>query len=355
MSQDNILNNSAEFDEDFLEWEERDDSIPYLTHCLAGSIAGITEHVAMLPFDTVKTHMQVFDGKYTAVQTAKRLYQSEGLSKFWRGASVLASGCIPAHALYFSVYEFSKLKFLPKLHDQNDTIYPYAYALTGILATSIHDMVLAPFDMLKQRTQLAPRGLTSFHDLFAYVVKNEGLLSLYRGYPITLMMNVPSAAAIVSVNETLKVLYRPKDGHNVFSYFACAGLAGSIAAMITIPLDNIKTRLQTQTFFSDSRRDVAKISIEKNNNARVSLFGVAARSLMAPKSHFTTVKESALSERDIKYRDIMSTARTILREEGFRGFVKGVVPRIFAQAPASAISWTTYEMMKKLLKSQKVY
>ena len=81
---------------------------------------------------------------------------------------------------------------------------------------------------------------------------------------------------------------------------------------------------------------------------RVSLFSVAAGS-------FTTVKENSFSERDIKYRDIMSTARTILREEGVKGFVKGVVPRIFAQAPASAISWTTYEMMKKLLKSQKIY
>jgi len=81
------------------------------------------------------------------------------------------------------------------------------------------------------------------------VVKKEGGLSLYRGYPITLLMNVPQAAAIVSVNETLKVMYRPKDGHNVFSYFLCAGIAGSIAATMTIPLDNIKTRLQTQTFF----------------------------------------------------------------------------------------------------------
>ncbi len=90
--------------------------------------------------------MQVFDGKYTAIETAKRLYNTEGLSKFWRGASVLASGCIPAHALYFSVYELSKRKFLPKLHDQNDKIYPYAYALTGILATSMHDLVLTPFD-----------------------------------------------------------------------------------------------------------------------------------------------------------------------------------------------------------------
>ena len=90
--------------------------------------------------------MQVFEGRYSAVQTAKRLYNSDGFSKFWRGASVLASGCVPAHAMYFSVYELSKQKLLPKFHDQNDKVYPYAYALTGVLATSMHDMILTPFD-----------------------------------------------------------------------------------------------------------------------------------------------------------------------------------------------------------------
>jgi len=80
-------------------------------------------------------------------------------------------------------------------------------------------------------------------------------------------------------------------------------------------------------------------------------------SFLPQKSYFATAKESMApsSDIEIKYRDIMSTARTILREEGLRGFVKGVVPRIIAQAPASAISWTAYEMMKKLLKSSKIY
>ncbi len=90
------------------------------------------------------------------------------------------------------------------------------------------------------------------------------------------------------------------------------------------------------------------MTANEKSGQRVSLFRVAAGS-------FTTIKENTFSERDLKYRDIMSTARTILREEGMKGFVKGVVPRIFAQAPASAISWTTYEMMKKLLKNKKIY
>jgi len=121
--------------------------------------------------------------------------------------------------------------------------------------------------------------------------------------------------------------------------------------MITIPMDNIKTRLQTQNFFNESRKDQEKVrapTSEKSNNNRGGLFRAAA--------HYVTVKENVVSsERTVKYRDILSTIQTIMREEGPRGFVKGVVPRIIAQAPSAAISWTAYEMMKKMLKSSKLY
>jgi len=333
-----------DFDEDPLDWE-KDQSIPYLAHCLAGSVAGITEHVTMLPVDTIKTHMQVNEGRFSAYQTARMLYNTEGLSKFWRGASVLASGCVPAHAAYFTVYELAKLNLLPKFHDKNDQIHPHAYALVGALATSVHDLILTPFDMLKQRSQLAPKGLTGVGSLLGYILKKEGVLSLYRGYPITLMMNVPQAAAIVSVNESLKILYKPKDGHNIFSYFMCAGIAGSVAAMLTIPMDNIKTRLQTQNFFTESRRE-----LEKNPRAagQVNLS-------RAQKSFFATVKESSCCSKidNIKYHNILDTTKAIFREEGMRGFYKGMWPRMITLAPASAISWTAYETLKKLFINKK--
>ncbi len=40
-----------------LEWEERKDSVNFKNHMLAGSLAGIGEHVLLLPFDNLKTHM----------------------------------------------------------------------------------------------------------------------------------------------------------------------------------------------------------------------------------------------------------------------------------------------------------
>jgi len=57
-------------------------------------------------------------------------------------------------------------------------------------------------------------------------------------------------------------------------------MVGSFAAMITIPLDNIKTRLQTQTFYQDSRKDIEKIKSMKmktQSNSNVNLLNMAAR------------------------------------------------------------------------------
>jgi hypothetical protein len=42
-----------EFEEE-LEWEERKDSVPMHMHMLAGSCAGVTEHLLMFPIDTFK-------------------------------------------------------------------------------------------------------------------------------------------------------------------------------------------------------------------------------------------------------------------------------------------------------------
>ena len=39
-----------------IEWEKRDSSTPFLVHILAGSCAGLIEHLSMLPFDNIKTH-----------------------------------------------------------------------------------------------------------------------------------------------------------------------------------------------------------------------------------------------------------------------------------------------------------
>ncbi len=43
---------------DFLDWETRDESFPLFKHVIAGSCAGIMEHIGMYPLDTVKVSSQ---------------------------------------------------------------------------------------------------------------------------------------------------------------------------------------------------------------------------------------------------------------------------------------------------------
>ena len=41
--------------DEFMEWEERDSSsISLFKHCVAGSIAGMMEHLVLYPVDTIK-------------------------------------------------------------------------------------------------------------------------------------------------------------------------------------------------------------------------------------------------------------------------------------------------------------
>ena len=64
----------------------------------------------------------------------------------------------------------------------------------------------------------------------------------------------------------------------------------------------------------------------------------------------TNYKESQLQfNNSVKYKGTISAIFLIFKEEGFRGFTKGVMPRIINQAPSSAISWATYETVKKYL------
>lgn len=115
----------------------------------AGSLAGLTEHLSMIPIDNVKTHCQA--GRSLAIkQIVKKIYLAGGLSNFYSGSSVVAAGCVPAHALYFSIYEQSKL-MLGCRPDEDIS----KFAFIGALSSMFHDLIMTPAETLKQRLQLA--------------------------------------------------------------------------------------------------------------------------------------------------------------------------------------------------------
>ena len=81
------------------------------------------------------------------IEAARQLVQSQGVFRMWRGVTTLFSACIPAHAAYFSVFEFLKVKLGADGPDHS----PVGAAAAGAISTLLHDSIMTPVDVVKQR------------------------------------------------------------------------------------------------------------------------------------------------------------------------------------------------------------
>ena len=121
---------TQEFNEDWEEWDPN--STSFAVHLVAGSFAGAAEHLVVFPFDTVKTFLQK-DGGGGKVEL-RELIREHGRLRLWRGVSTTLMGCIPAHAGYFSIYEWGKVRF----GADSEHHAPIAAALTGMTASRFY-------------------------------------------------------------------------------------------------------------------------------------------------------------------------------------------------------------------------
>jgi solute carrier family 25 iron transporter 28/37 len=448
-----------------LEWEEWDGNSPYLHHCIAGSIAGVAEHVLLYPVDTVKTHMQAYcsvcpnnpenmasnnpstkavctgppasvpsssaqslastvyrngtaaaAGASTSTSTAATSSSSthapngmwttmsnlinhghsfnhqlkknvarqsatlsassislspnsassspsssttpsiqhfknfKGYTRLWRGVQTMATGCIPAHALYFSSYEYTKSVLSttttsPTTGLTQTHLGTFGASIAGAISALCHDIVMTPMDTIKQRMQLG--HYDSMAHAFRQIIQLEGWGGLYRSFNVTVMTNLPYGMIMVSTNEFLRGMLldmkqQPLNGKPVrldlqTTMIAGCG-AGMVASAITAPLDRVKTRLQTQRMLHVFPMNTAVVSTNAKN---------AAQKPMACPKASAIVKASM--EVQPHYSGFNDAFFSIVKEEGYIGLWRGLAPRLLTHTPAVAISWTAYEAAKKFL------
>ncbi|XP_034043903.1 mitoferrin-2-like [Thalassophryne amazonica] len=297
------------------------------THMLAGAVAGIMEHCLMYPIDCVKTRMQSLHPQPGAryrnvIDALRQIVRTEGLWRPIRGVNVLAVGAGPAHALYFASYE--KLKF-----SLGDAIQPgannhFANGVAGCVATLIHDAIMNPAEVVKQRMQMFNSPYRGVLECIGHLLQREGPSAFYRSYTTQLTMNVPFQMLHFMTYEYLQELLNPHRHYNPFSHVVSGALAGALAAATTTPLDVCKTLLNTQ--------EVQAIHVV---HAEAATAIGATATAAAPASQ----RISGLGE----------AFRTVYRTGGVSAFFKGVQARVIYQMPSTAISWSVYEFFKYII------
>lgn len=189
---------------------------------------------------------------------------------------------------------------------------------SGMIAGAVGAIVGNPADLTMVRMQAdgkAPAHLrynyTSVGNGLARIVREEGVLNLWRGSQPTIVRAMLVTAAQLGAYDQFKFMllhqFKLFDDNLKLHIVASLG-AGFVAAVVTNPVDVVKTRLMNQ--------------------------GSAA----APASN----------EAAVRYRGMLHCFSAIAKHEGLIGFYKGFTPNFLRLGPQTIMTFIFYEQFTRL-------
>ncbi|NWI29533.1 MFRN1 protein, partial [Sula dactylatra] len=247
----------------------------------------------------------------TVYEALKKIVLTEGFWRPLRGINVTMLGAGPAHAMYFACYEKMKKSLSDTIqHGGNSHL---ANGIAGSVATLLHDAVMNPAEVVKQRMQMFNSPYKSVLACIRTVQKTEGFGAFYRSYTTQLTMNVPFQAIHFITYEFMQEQINPRREYNPRSHIVSGAIAGAVAAAATTPLDVCKTLLNTQENMA-----LSSVNISGHLSGMVNAF------------------------------------KTVYQLGGISGYFRGVQARVIYQMPSTAISWSVYEFFKYFLTKHKL-
>ncbi|CAJ1062232.1 solute carrier family 25 member 40 [Xyrichtys novacula] len=233
-----------------------------------------------------------------------KIIRNEGLKSLWSGLPPTLVMAVPATVIYFTCYDqlCAALKLRMGDYAQEAPLVAGAVARVGSAT------VISPLELIRTKLQSQKQSYRELTACIRSAVETEGWLSLWRGLGPTLFRDVPFSAMYWYNYEKSKLWlcehYNTREPTFTITFLSGA-LSGSIASIVTLPFDVVKTRRQ------------------------VELGELQARNL----SHEVSTSTFSVMSR-------------IVAQDGVSGLLAGFLPRLIKVAPACAIMISTYEFGK---------
>jgi len=188
----------------------------------AGSLARTVTTIAVSPIELIRTKQQSLNHSSSILEVLRsELRKENGFRNLWRGVAPTLWRDVPFSAIYWTLYENTKARYLNRYANSSnrkrETIFAsfWAGASSGVIAATLTH----PFDLVKTRKQielyeLTPRRggtkhfPTSTLQILKTIVKEEGYRGLLTGWTPRVMEIAPACAIMISTYEIAKTYFR---------------------------------------------------------------------------------------------------------------------------------------------------
>lgn len=270
---------------------------------------GLMDHICVCENGNSRAWYKASSRFNGTVDAFIKIIRQEGIRSLWSGLPPTLVMAVPATVIYFTCYDqlCTTLKARMTEHPRE------APLLAGAIARVGSATVISPLELIRTKLQSQKQSYRELTDIIRSAVAAEGWLSLWRGLGPTLLRDVPFSAMYWYNYERAKTFfcqhYNTEEPTITISFLSGA-LSGSIASIVTLPFDVVKTRRQVEL----GELQAMNLSCQGSSTFRC--------------------------------------MRLIVAEQGFSGLFAGFLPRLIKVAPACAIMISTYEFGKAFFRKR---
>ncbi|XP_076366312.1 mitochondrial glutathione transporter SLC25A40-like [Tachypleus tridentatus] len=185
-------------------------------------------------------HPRYFSGTLDAFI---KITRTEGKSSLWSGLPTALVMAAPATVIYFTLYDQLRACLLHHSNASKQALW--VPMLAGATARVIAVTVISPLELIRTKMQSKKLSYSEIGKAIRSLVQLKGFLSLWRGLGPTVLRDVPLSSIYWASYEHLKFRFQMEQPSFWFSFTAGA-TAGTVAAVLTLPFDVVKTHRQIE-------------------------------------------------------------------------------------------------------------
>ncbi|KAM5471046.1 hypothetical protein MferCBS49748_002237 [Microsporum ferrugineum] len=195
-----------------------------ISQFLSGGIGGMISQCCVYPLDTLKFRMQCetvqggLHGNQLIYSTASKMWQTNGISGYFRGLPLGLLGMFPFAAIDLMTFEYLKSALVTRnarlahCHESDVQLSNFTTGAIGAFSGALSASIVYPLNVLRTRLQAQGTVLhkptyTGIVDVTVRTVRSEGVYGLFRGLTPNLLKVVPSVSISYIVYENSKRLF----------------------------------------------------------------------------------------------------------------------------------------------------